>query len=103
MFRITSLHPDPTHLNVSRTKPRRSTSSLFDSIRLDHSQNIHESQRRLVEQLREEARRDRVKVSVVCRDLIRYISDHQANDPLVVGFTSAKTNYYQEKRTCSLF
>lgn len=69
---------------------------------LDHAQNTYATQRRLCEQLRIEAQRERTKVSIVCKDLVRYITDHQANDALVVGFQSPKDNPFRDKQQCSL-
>lgn len=74
--------------------------SFFSS--LDHAQNTYATQRRLCEQLRIEAQRERTKVSIVCKDLVRYITDHQANDALVVGFQSPKDNPFRDKQQCSL-
>jgi hypothetical protein len=58
------------------------------------------SQRRLVEQLRQEAKIERKKVSQVCKELISYCEAHQQNDVLVGGFTSQKENPYKEKSGC---
>lgn len=68
----------------------------------DHSQNLLIAQRRVCEQLREEARRERTKVSIVCKDLVRYITDHQSSDALVMGFQSPKDNPFRDKQQCSL-
>src|SRR5690349_5133488 len=68
----------------------------------DHTQSTYITQRRLCEQLREDAKRERIKVSIVCKDLIRYVTDHQSNDTLVVGFQSPKDNPFREKQQCSL-
>ena len=69
---------------------------------VDHVQTAYLAQSRLCEQLRDEARLSRTKVSVVCKDLVRYITDHQANDRLVLGFSSPKDNPFREKQQCSL-
>jgi hypothetical protein len=63
---------------------------------------VYATQRRLVEHLRDEARRERIKVSVVCKDLVRYVTDHQSSDALVVGFQSPKENPFRDKQQCSL-
>ena len=68
----------------------------------DHVQAAYIAQSRLCEQLRDEARLSRTKVSVVCKDLVRYVTDHQASDRLVLGFTSPKDNPFREKQQCSL-
>ncbi len=69
---------------------------------LDQAPSVYLSQRRLCEQLRQEATRERMKVSMACKDLVRYITDHQANDVLVVGFPSPKDNPFRDKQPCSL-
>jgi len=68
----------------------------------DHAQSTYITQRRLCEQLRADVRRERMKVSIVCKDLVRYVTDHQSNDALVVGFQSAKDNPFRDKQQCSL-
>ena len=75
--------------------------STFD-FHLDQVQTVYTTQRRLCEHLREEARRERTKVSIVCKDLVRYVTDHQSNDVLVVGFQSPKDNPFRDKQQCSL-
>jgi guanine nucleotide-binding protein G(I)/G(S)/G(O) subunit gamma-7 len=69
---------------------------------VDHGQTAYTNQRRLCEQLRADARRERTKVSIACKDLVRYITDHQSNDALVVGFPTTKENPFREKQPCSL-
>ena len=94
------IHLKPTQQSVSvhRSDVNICLSLFFE----DHAQSAVLSQRRICEQLREDARRERVKVSIVCQDLIRYITDHQSTDALVVGFASPKDNPYREKQQCSL-
>jgi hypothetical protein len=58
------------------------------------------AQRKLVEQLRQEARIERKKVSQVCKELIAYCEAHQQSDVLVAGFSSQKENPYKEKSGC---
>ncbi len=43
-----------------------------------------------------------MKVSIVCKDLVRYVTDHQSTDALVVGFQSTKDNPFRDKQQCSL-
>ncbi|UJR08954.1 hypothetical protein I4U23_013206 [Adineta vaga] len=52
----------------------------------------------LCEQLCEEAERERVKVSIVCKDLVRYSTDHQTNDALVGRFQSSRENPFRDKQ-----
>lgn len=58
------------------------------------------AQRKLVEQLRQEAAIDRKKVSQVCKELISFCEAHQQSDVLVSGFTSQKENPFKEKSGC---
>lgn len=44
-----------------------------------------------------------MKVSIVCKDLVQYIADHQSSDALVVGFPSVKVNPYRDPGPCRLF
>jgi hypothetical protein len=68
----------------------------------DHAQTTYITQRRLCEQLRQDAKRERMKVSIVCKDLVRYVLDHQSDDPLIVGFPSSKDNPFRDKQQCLL-
>lgn len=56
----------------------------------------------LIEQLKVEVKLDRLKMSVVIKDLIKYCEDNQKNDPLVSGFKSMKDNPFQEKSGCQI-
>ncbi|KAI3387661.1 hypothetical protein SNEBB_005265 [Seison nebaliae] len=58
------------------------------------------NQRKLTEQLRQEAAIQRQKVSVVCRDIIDFCEAHQGTDVLVNGFASQKENPFKEKSGC---
>jgi hypothetical protein len=59
------------------------------------------SKKKLLEQLRGEADIDRVKVSVACRDLIKYCQDHESGDVLVGGWDKFQVdNPYKEKQSC---
>ncbi|CAF2113407.1 unnamed protein product [Rotaria magnacalcarata] len=43
------------------------------------------NKQKLIEQLRAEANFERIKVSVACKDLIKYCQDHESGDVLVVA------------------
>jgi hypothetical protein len=59
------------------------------------------NKQKLVEQLRAEANVERVKVSVVCKDLIKFCQDHESGDVLVRGWAGfAKENPFKEKQGC---
>ncbi|CAF0774383.1 unnamed protein product [Adineta steineri] len=91
----TSNHPS-NHRIVDNFSSSRSYAPEY------HVQSVYTNQRRLCEHLREEARRERTKVSIVCKDLVRYVTDHQSSDALVVGFQSPKDNPFRDKQQCSL-
>lgn len=56
---------------------------------------------KLIEQLRTEANINRVKVSVACKDLIKYCQDHESGDVLYVTWEKFdKENPYKEKQVC---
>jgi guanine nucleotide-binding protein G(I)/G(S)/G(O) subunit gamma-7 len=76
--------------------------SFFFFLIIDHTQTAYITQHRLCENLRKEVNRERIKVSIACKDLVRYITDHQSNDALVVGFQSPKDNPFRDNQQCSL-
>lgn len=88
--------------NVSLLQRKIINLKMFFCVQKDNTQTAYLTQRRLCEQLREDAQRERTKVSIVCKDLIRYITDHQTNDPLVTGFQSPKDNPFRDKQQCLL-
>jgi hypothetical protein len=59
------------------------------------------NKQKLVEQLRAEANIERVKVSIVCKDLIKFCQDHESGDVLVRGWAGfARENPFKEKQGC---
>ncbi|CAI8042048.1 Guanine nucleotide-binding protein G(I)/G(S)/G(O) subunit gamma-7 [Geodia barretti] len=54
---------------------------------------------KMVEQLREQAALDRIKVSDSSRDLISYVQQNEAMDPLV---NPAENNPFKERNKCIL-
>ncbi|XP_065332679.1 guanine nucleotide-binding protein subunit gamma-1 [Cloeon dipterum] len=61
-----------------------------------------QQQKRVTEQLRREAAIRRILVSQAATDIMKYISDHQQEDCLLVGFSSQKANPFREKSSCNL-
>ncbi|XP_072294561.1 guanine nucleotide-binding protein G(I)/G(S)/G(O) subunit gamma-12 [Eucyclogobius newberryi] len=57
--------------------------------------------RRTVQQLRAEARIDRIKVSKASSDLMRYCGEHAKYDPLLMG-VPASENPFKDKKPCIL-
>lgn len=57
--------------------------------------------RRSVQQLRIEARIERVKVSKASSDLMRYCAEHAKNDPLLVGIPASE-NPFKDKKPCTV-
>ncbi|XP_064115883.1 guanine nucleotide-binding protein subunit gamma-1-like isoform X4 [Macrobrachium nipponense] len=62
----------------------------------------HQQLRALVEQLQREASMERMKTSDAIDQLKRYISEHEADDYLLVGFSSQKANPFREKSSCTV-
>lgn len=59
------------------------------------------NKQKLIEQLRTEANINRIKVSVACKDLIKYCQDHEGNDVLYVTWDKYPIeNPYKEKSVC---
>ncbi|XP_045523425.1 guanine nucleotide-binding protein subunit gamma-1 [Pieris brassicae] len=61
-----------------------------------------QQQRAVTEQLRREAAIKRIPVSIAVADIVRFISDHEQEDCLLVGFTSQKVNPFREKSSCTV-
>ncbi|XP_034253903.1 guanine nucleotide-binding protein subunit gamma-1-like [Thrips palmi] len=61
-----------------------------------------QQQRQVTEQLRREAAIKRITVSQAVHDIMKFISDHEQEDCLVVGFSSEKANPFREKSSCIL-
>lgn len=61
-----------------------------------------QQQRGMVDQLRREASIQRMSVSQACADIVKYVTEHEQEDCLLVGFTSQKVNPFREKSSCSI-
>lgn len=61
-----------------------------------------QQQRSIVDQLRREATVQRLLVSQVCSDIVKYVSEHEQEDCLLVGFSSQKVNPFREKSSCNV-
>ncbi|RZF40030.1 guanine nucleotide-binding protein subunit gamma-1-like [Nilaparvata lugens] len=59
-------------------------------------------QRQITEQLRREAAIKRITVSQAVQDIMKFISEHEQEDCLLVGFSSQKANPFREKSSCTL-
>merc|ERR1712071_151531 len=51
-----------------------------------------------VEQLRREASLKRISVRQAIADIMKFVSEHQQDDYLMVGFSSQKANPFREKK-----
>merc|ERR1712141_360671 len=69
--------------------------------KMDMLSNLQQ-QRIMVEQLSREAAIKRVNVSQAIEDIKKYISDHESEDYLLVGFPSQKSNPFREKSSCNV-
>lgn len=63
--------------------------------------NLHQ-QRQITEQLRREAAIKRITVSQAVQDIMKFITEHEQEDCLLVGFSSQKANPFREKSSCTL-
>lgn len=61
-----------------------------------------QQQRAIVEQLRREANLQRLPISQACLDIVKYVTDHEQEDCLLVGFSSQKVNPFREKSSCTV-
>ncbi|XP_034939686.1 guanine nucleotide-binding protein subunit gamma-1 [Chelonus insularis] len=59
-----------------------------------------QQQRQVTEQLRREAAIKRINVSKAVEDIMKYITEHEQEDCLLVGFSSQKSNPFREKSSC---
>ncbi|XP_017877306.1 guanine nucleotide-binding protein subunit gamma-1 [Ceratina calcarata] len=62
-----------------------------------------QQQRQITEQLRREAAIKRITVSKAVEDIMKYITEHEQEDYLLVGFSSQKSNPFRERSYCTLF
>jgi hypothetical protein len=61
-----------------------------------------QQQRAITEQLRREAAMQRLPVSQAVSDIIKYVTEHEQEDCLLIGFSSQKVNPFREKSSCSI-
>ena len=61
-----------------------------------------QQQRQITEQLRREATIKRITVSKAVDDIMKFITEHEQEDCLLVGFSSQKSNPFREKSTCGI-
>ncbi|KAK3879416.1 hypothetical protein Pcinc_016014 [Petrolisthes cinctipes] len=80
---------------------RTAVEYTLNNIMMDQMSS-HQQLRVLVEQLQREANIDRIKTSEAINNLKRYISEHEAEDYLLVGFASQKANPFREKSSCNV-
>lgn len=76
---------------------------LSDTAVMDMMISNLQQQRQVTEQLRREAAVKRISVSLAVQDIIKFISEHEQEDCLLVGFSSQKANPFREKSSCNLF
>ncbi|KAK9303846.1 hypothetical protein QLX08_004578 [Tetragonisca angustula] len=62
-----------------------------------------QQQRQITEQLRREAALRRITVSKAVEDIMKYITEHEQEDYLLVGFSSQKSNPFRERSYCTIF
>ncbi|CAF1037165.1 unnamed protein product [Adineta ricciae] len=55
---------------------------------------------RIVAELRNEAKVQRINVSVACQDLVKYCQDHELKDVLVSGFEHRANEFESKRKLC---
>ncbi|KAJ8927819.1 hypothetical protein NQ314_019701 [Rhamnusium bicolor] len=78
------------------------TIGLSDTALMDMVVSNLQQQRLVTEQLRREAAIKRMPVSLAVKDIIRYITEHEQDDCLLVGFSSQRVNPFREKTPCTV-
>lgn len=81
---------------------RLSSIGLSETAVMDLIANNLQQQRNMVEQLRREANIQRMPVSQACADIVKYVTEHEQEDCLLVGFSTQKTNPFREKSSCQI-
>lgn len=61
-----------------------------------------QQQRSINEQLRREAAIKRIPVSQAVADIVKYVTENEQDDCLLVGFSSQRVNPYREKAPCTV-
>ncbi|CAO1424943.1 unnamed protein product [Diamesa serratosioi] len=69
---------------------------------MDIMHNNLQQQRSLTDQYRREASIQRMPVSQAVSDIIKYVTEHEQEDCLLVGFSSQKVNPFREKSSCNI-
>lgn len=75
---------------------------LSDTAVMDMMISNLQQQRQVTEQLRREAAIKRISVSQAVQDIIKFITEHEQEDCLLVGFSSQKANPFREKNSCTM-
>ena len=82
--------------------PRLLVPGLSETAVMDiMASNLHQ-QKAIVDQLRREAHLQRMPISQACMDIMKYVTDHEQEDCLLVGFSSQKVNPFREKSSCTV-
>ncbi|KAF3429956.1 hypothetical protein E2986_13815 [Frieseomelitta varia] len=79
------------------------TKILLSSTVMDMVTTNLQQQRQITEQLRREAALRRITVSKAVEDIMKYITEHEQEDYLLVGFSSQKSNPFRERSYCTIF
>lgn len=61
-----------------------------------------QQQRVINEQLRREAAIKRIPVSQAVADIVKYVTENEQDDCLLVGFSSQRVNPFREKTPCTV-
>lgn len=91
----------PLAVSCTSSLPRPKI-GLSDTAVMDMMISNLQQQRQVTEQLRREAAIKRISVSQAVQDIMKFISEHEQEDCLLVGFSSQKANPFREKSSCNL-
>lgn len=69
---------------------------------MDLIANNLQQQRSVVDQLRREVSIQRMPVTQACAEIVKYVTEHEQEDCLLVGFSSQKVNPFREKSSCNI-
>lgn len=92
----------PQFVCVSVCGAKTITIGLSDTALMDMVVSNLQQQRAINEQLRREAAIKRIPVSQAVADIVKYVTENEQDDCLLVGFSSQRVNPYREKAPCTV-
>jgi len=93
---------ESSHIEIHSVPSKSITIGLSETAVMDLIATNLQQQRSIVDQLRREASIQRLPVSQACADIVKYVTEHEQEDCLLVGFSSQKVNPFREKSSCTV-